>query len=123
MMQTTQIDMPAQATEATTPMFEFTAEHDALRDVLREYFSSTAALDPWDRWRRLLVEVGADDILLGPANAESFVTAVELAILAEEAGAALFGGPVLSTAALGPASRAAGEAHLPYRHANDDHRG
>lgn len=102
MMQTTQIDMPAQATEATTRMFEFTAEHDALRDVLREYFSSSAALDPWGRWRRLLAEVGADDILLGPAKAESFVTAVELAILAEEAGAALFGGPVLSTAALGP---------------------
>lgn len=83
-------------------MFEFTAEHDALHEVLREYFSSTATLDPWGRWRRLLTEVGVDDILLGAANAETTGTAVELAILAEEAGAALFGGPLLSTAALGP---------------------
>lgn len=71
-------------------MFCFTDEHRALREVLREFFAGPAD------WPRLLGEVGADEILTGTAG-----TAIDLAILAEEAGAALFDGPVLSTAALG----------------------
>ena len=71
-------------------LFCFTDEHRALRDLLREFFGGPAD------WSRLLGEVGADEILTGSAG-----TAIELAILAEEAGATLFDGPVLSTAALG----------------------
>lgn len=81
-------------------MFEFTAEQDALREVLREYFAATATLDGHLRWRRLLTEVGADDILLGGDESDS--TATELSILAEEAGAALSGAAVVSAAALAP---------------------
>ncbi|CAM3095510.1 acyl-CoA dehydrogenase family protein [Mycobacterium intermedium] len=87
-------------TSETPKMFEFTAEQDALREVLREYFAATATLDGRLRWRRLLTEVGADDILLGGDESDS--TATELSILAEEAGAALSGAAVVSAAALAP---------------------
>lgn len=100
------------STQIDTRIFEFTAEHDALRSVLSGYFASTTTVDPRARWERLLTEVGVDEILLGPENAESSATAVELAILAEEAGAALFGGPLLSTAALAPLTSGEGWAPL-----------
>ncbi|BBZ24289.1 acyl-CoA dehydrogenase [Mycolicibacter hiberniae] len=79
-------------------IFGFTAEHAALREVLREYFAATATTARPDRWRRLLTEVGVDDLLFG----ETCSTSVELAILAEESGAALFDGPLVSAAAVGP---------------------
>jgi len=79
-------------------MFTVTDEQTALREVLRDYFAATATLERSSRWRRLLTEVGADDLLFG----EDGPTTVELAILAEEAGAALFDGPLLSAAAAAP---------------------
>ncbi|OBI08331.1 hypothetical protein A5715_15515 [Mycolicibacter heraklionensis] len=83
--------------EIDATMFGFTDEHAALREVLREYFAGTAATGRTVRWQRLLTEVGVDDLLFGDACE----TAVELAILAEESGAALFDGPLVSAAALG----------------------
>lgn len=94
--------MPAAQLDAT-PTFAFTAEHDALREVLRDYFAATATTERGARWRRLVTELGAGDLLFD----ESWSIAVELAILAEEAGAALFDGPLLSAAAVGPLAGAA----------------
>ncbi|MEZ0362366.1 acyl-CoA dehydrogenase family protein [Mycobacterium sp. pUA109] len=99
--------MSATQLDATPRMFEFTDEHDALREVLRNYFAATVTLERGQRWRRLVAEVGADEILFGGA------TSVELAILAEQAGAALFDGPLLSAAALGPLPRGEGWAAVP----------
>lgn len=80
-------------------MFEFTDEHTALREVLRDYFAATttdpAAVERGRRWRRLLTEVGVDELVFDETGSAT----VELAILAEEAGAALFDGPLLSAAA------------------------
>lgn len=82
---------PAQSTTLPGP-FRFTDEHDALRRVLRDYL----AADPPPAWQRLLADIGADDILLGTDS-----TTIDLAILAEETGRALYSGPVVSTAAAG----------------------
>lgn len=73
------------AATAAAPMFTFTEEHRALREVLRDYFAD----DP--SWAGLLSDVGADAILFDRADA----TPIDVAILAEEAGAALFGGPIV----------------------------
>ncbi|ORX02096.1 acyl-CoA dehydrogenase [Mycolicibacillus trivialis] len=82
---------PAQATPLPAP-FRFTDEHGALRSVLRDYL----AADPPPTWQRLLADIGADDILLGTDS-----TTIDLAILAEETGRALYPGPVISTATAG----------------------
>ncbi|MGE2735404.1 acyl-CoA dehydrogenase family protein [Mycolicibacterium vaccae] len=77
--------------------FVFTEEHQALRGVLRELFA-----DPRDtQWRTLLADVGADEIVFDAVAGSDAATAIDLAILAEEAGAALFDGPVLAGALVG----------------------
>lgn len=86
------------STQLDAPMFAFTDEHDALREVLRDYFAATADVERGVRWRRLLTEVGLDDLLFDDDGG----SAVEWVILAEEAGAALFDGPLLSATAVGP---------------------
>lgn len=93
--------MSATGLDATSRMFAFSDEHDALRDVLRDYFAATADLERGVRWRRLLTEVGLDDLLFNDGG-----SAVELVILAEESGAALFDGPLLSAAVVGPLASA-----------------
>lgn len=85
-------------TQLDAPMFAFSDEHDALRDVLRDYFAATAEVERGVRWRRLLTEVGLDDLLFNDAGG----SAVEWVILAEEAGAALYDGPLLSATVVGP---------------------
>lgn len=85
------------ATQLDSAMFEFTDEHTALREVLRDYFAATAEVERGMRWRRLLTEIGLDDLLFNDGG-----SAVELAILAEESGAALFDGPLLSATVVGP---------------------
>lgn len=84
------VGSPATVAADTAP-FCFTEEHRALRGMLREYFTGPTA------WPQLFAELGADEIFAGTTG-----TAIDLAILAEEAGAALYDGPVVSTAALGP---------------------
>ena len=79
----------------TAPLFAFTEEHDALRGTLRDFFADESGADSW---RRLLTEVGADEIIF--AAGDSGATAIDLAILAEEAGAVLFGGPLVSAVAV-----------------------
>lgn len=88
------------ARDAALPLFAFTDEHRALREVLKMLFAD--ADEPATGWRRLLCEVGADEIMLGAAVPEaSDASPVDLAILAEEAGAALFGGPLVPTVLAG----------------------
>ncbi|MFF2554039.1 acyl-CoA dehydrogenase family protein [Nocardia sp. NPDC058058] len=82
-------------------LFEFTAEHTALREVLRRFFQADTSDTETGNWQRLLVDVGARDILMGSADGESSSTPVDLAIMAEEAGAALYPGPIVPTAVLG----------------------
>lgn len=86
--------------------FEFTAEHTALRDVLGEFFAAPGETS----WRRLLSDVGTDEIVFETAGTSA--TAVDLAILAERAGAALFGGPLLPSVAAGVLAASAGDASL-----------
>lgn len=95
----TATDHPSVAMQA--PMFEFTAEHDALREVLLKFLASTSTLEPHKRWRRLLTEVGLGDILCAPDGGESRASAIEHAIAAEALGAVLLGGQLMSTAAIG----------------------
>ncbi|WP_330181032.1 acyl-CoA dehydrogenase family protein [Nocardia sp. NBC_01503] len=108
-------------------LFEFTAEHGELRAMLRRLFDrvvaeaderycgsgsggptgsapgSRAASIRSSGWRRVVHDAGIGELLfgtdqsLGPAR-ESSGTAIDIAILAEESGAALYGGPLLSAA-------------------------
>ncbi|MGV0813339.1 acyl-CoA dehydrogenase [Mycolicibacterium boenickei] len=77
--------------------FAFTEEHTALRDVLGEFLVEAAETG----WRGLLSDVGADEIIFDTGTPGASATAVDLAILAEQAGAALFGGPLLPSVAIG----------------------
>ncbi|ODR11089.1 hypothetical protein BHQ15_02950 [Mycolicibacillus koreensis] len=83
---------PAAPTAEAPPLFSFTDEHHALREVLGDVFTAGGATP----WSRLFSEVGAGEILSGIDG-----TPIDMAILAEQAGAALYPGPVLSTVALG----------------------
>ena len=82
--------------EASPPAFAFTDEHDALRAVLADFFANPRA-----DWRGLLDGVGADEIVFDTGACTATATAIDLAILAEQAGAALFGGPLLPGVAAG----------------------
>lgn len=96
------------------PVFAFTEEHAALRGVLRRFFETAEATrNPSHGWRTLLGELGVEDVLFARPGDETDATPVDLAILAEEAGAALYPGPLLATAALGPALTGAGESGTP----------
>lgn len=96
------------AREAASAEFVFTAEHTALRDVLGVFFE-----DPGDDgWRKLLSDVGADEIVFDSGLPDSSATAVDLAILAECAGAALFGGPLLPSVSAGVLAAGVGNAAL-----------
>lgn len=97
----------APATGTPGPMFAVTSEREALRNLLREFFSQQ---DPGPGWGDLLDGIGADEIVFGGAHSES--TPVDLAILAEEAGAALFGGPLVPSVALGVFAAAVGDEAL-----------
>ncbi|MBU9763817.1 hypothetical protein FR943_08175 [Mycobacterium sp. TNTM28] len=94
--------MTAELTREAAPAeFAFTEEHAALRDVLAEFFT-----DPGEKaWRRLLCDVGADEVVFDVTGSGTgtggSATAIDLAILAEQAGAALFGGPLLPGVAAG----------------------
>lgn len=96
--------------DAVPPMFAFTDEHQALREVVRALFSDTD--DPATGWRRLLGEIGADEIILGSTESDATGSPIDLAILAEEAGAALFGGPLIPTVLAGQFAAALGDADL-----------
>lgn len=110
------------------PLFEFTAEHGELRAMLRRLFDRVVAEaderycgsgsgGPTGSglgsraesvrsfgWRRVVHDAGMGELLFGTANQlsgtvnESSGTAIDIAILAEESGAALYGGPLLSAA-------------------------
>lgn len=91
------------------PIFHFTDEHAALRAVLRKFFTEPTAANlhadnrpPDTDWRRLVGDIGVGDILFHGDAGETVSTPIDLAIVAEEAGAALYDGPLLSTAVLGP---------------------
>lgn len=99
------------ARDPAPPMFAFTDEHRALREVLTMLFAD--ADGPAAGWHRLLCEVGADEILLGGAVSEaSDASPIDLAILAEEAGAALFGGPLVPTVLAGALAAGVDDAGL-----------
>ncbi|MFI6865519.1 acyl-CoA dehydrogenase family protein [Nocardia sp. NPDC050406] len=95
------------ATE-TPPLFEFTDEHRALREMLRQRFETA-----YTGWRELADEAGIEDLLFGDEHSEFRGSAIDLAILAEEAGAALYGGPVVSMAVASALADAAGDAGWP----------
>ncbi|MFA5711170.1 acyl-CoA dehydrogenase family protein [Mycolicibacterium sp.] len=98
----------AELTRDAPAEFAFTDEHTALRGMLAEFF-----VDPGETgWRRLLSEVGADEIVFDTGNPDASATAIDLAILAEQAGAALFGGPLLPSVAAGVVGGAVGDAAL-----------
>ena len=59
-------------------------------------------------WHRLLSDVGVDEIVFDTGES----TAVDLTILAEQAGAALFGGPLLPGVAVGALAAYAGDTSL-----------
>ncbi|WP_029924900.1 acyl-CoA dehydrogenase family protein [Nocardia otitidiscaviarum] len=63
--------------------------------------ATPADTDDPTAWRALLGDIGVDDMLFDHDGAASGSTPVDLAILAEEAGAALYGGPLLPAALLG----------------------
>ncbi|MGV0741335.1 acyl-CoA dehydrogenase family protein [Mycolicibacterium sp. XJ870] len=89
-------------------MFEVTDEHEALRDMLRQFFvDAEGSLG----WQRLLTDLGADAIVFG-GESDTGATAIDLAILAEEAGAALFGGPLIPAVAVGALAAATGAGDL-----------
>ncbi|MCM6772558.1 hypothetical protein NDR87_00255 [Nocardia sp. CDC159] len=96
--------MSAAETAAAMPrLFEFTTEHEALREVMRRFLGAHAgAGDRRASWERLVAGLGLDEVVFGPSDGETAFTAIELAIVAEEAGAELFGGPLVSAAAVGP---------------------
>ncbi|WP_243858454.1 acyl-CoA dehydrogenase family protein [Mycobacterium sp. DL440] len=95
--------------DAESPAFSFTEEHAALRGVLGDLFADAGETG----WRRLLSDVGADEIVFDTADAtESTATAVDLAILAEQAGAALFGGPLSPSVAAGVLAASVGDPAL-----------
>jgi alkylation response protein AidB-like acyl-CoA dehydrogenase len=81
--------------------FEWADEQRALREVVAGFFSRSPG-DGYDRsvWRRL----GTDLSVLGLATGEAFggsgASAVELGIVAEEMGRALYSAPFLATAGL-----------------------
>jgi alkylation response protein AidB-like acyl-CoA dehydrogenase len=74
-----------------------TPEQLALRDVLRSFFVA----DPAPTWQRLLSELGLDTVVFDAGAPGSDATPVDLAILAEEAGAALFDGPLVPSVLAG----------------------
>ncbi|MEU8900297.1 acyl-CoA dehydrogenase family protein [Nocardia sp. NPDC048505] len=80
------------------PLFEFTDEHHALRELLRRWFEQAG---PAAEWGRLCAETGVGELLFGDATGEFAGTAIDIATVAEVSGAALFGGPVLSMAVAG----------------------
>ncbi|MED5812616.1 acyl-CoA dehydrogenase family protein [Mycolicibacterium sp. 050232] len=91
--------------------FAFTEEHTTLRDVLGDFFADANE----SGWRRLMSDVGADEIVFDTSalNASgASATAVDLAILAEQAGAALFGGPLLPSVAVGVLAARVGDPAL-----------
>ncbi len=92
---------------AVPPRFAFSEEHAALRTVLADLFVDAEQTSTG--WRRLLAEVGADEIVLDIGSSGTSASPVDLAILAEEAGAALFGGPVLPSLLAGALAAATGD--------------
>ncbi|MGA5540993.1 acyl-CoA dehydrogenase family protein [Mycobacterium sp. NPDC051198] len=96
------------ARESAPALFAFTEEHTALRDVLGGFFENSGE----DGWHRLLSDVGADEIVFDTGLPDSSATAVDLAILAECAGAALFGGPLLPSVSAGVLAAEVGDTTL-----------
>ncbi|WP_067814671.1 acyl-CoA dehydrogenase family protein [Nocardia inohanensis] len=94
------------------PLFEFAAEHRALRELLRQCFTTTGEAEPVG-WRRIAASVGVGELLFGTDGGEYLGTAIDLAILAEEAGAALYSGPLLSAAIAGALAEAVGDEGWP----------
>ena len=70
-------------------------EQQALRDVLRSFFAGGDTAT----WQRLMSDIGADALIFDVGQPDC--TPVELAILAEEAGAALFDGPLVPSVIAG----------------------
>ncbi|AYF75474.1 acyl-CoA dehydrogenase [Nocardia yunnanensis] len=95
-------------------LFDFTDEHHALRDMLRHWFAQAATDDdPPIAWQRLCGEAGIGELLFGGADGQPPGTPIDLAILAEESGAALYGGPVLSAAMTAALAETTGDAGWP----------
>ena len=58
--------------DAVPPMFAFTDEHQALREVVRALFCDTD--DPVTGWRRLLGEIGAGRVEVNPLHHQTVAT-------------------------------------------------
>lgn len=100
------VEMMCDADESAE--FAFTEEHAALRGVLGEFMVEAGETG----WHRLLSDVGADEIVFDIGTPGASATAVDLAILAERAGAALFGGPLLPSVAAGVLAAGVGDPAL-----------
>src|SRR5260370_1541993 len=81
--------------------FEWTDEQRALREVIAGFFTRSSG-DGYDRseWRRLGTDLSALGLATGEAFGGSGASAVELGIVAEEMGRALYCAPFLATAGL-----------------------
>ncbi|WP_067562972.1 acyl-CoA dehydrogenase [Nocardia acidivorans] len=113
---------------AAPPLFEFTDEHRDLRQMLRRRFDHAAASEGRDSgahaseadgahtvsptWTDLAHHAGIGDLLFGGAD-EPRGTPIDIAILAEESGAALYGGPVFSAAVTAALCEIAGNRERP----------
>src|SRR6185437_9525480 len=96
--------------------FAFTDEHDHLRQSLRKFLdneSSEAAVRAametergWDTrvWERMAAELALPGLAVPEIHGGAGLGAIELAIVMEEMGRALYCGPYLSTAVLAVAA-------------------
>lgn len=94
--------------------FEFTQEHDELRQSVKRFLendsteakvrATMASADGFDRavWSKMAEQLGLTGLLVPEAQGGAGMGLVEVAIVAEEMGAALLCAPFLSTAVLAP---------------------
>jgi alkylation response protein AidB-like acyl-CoA dehydrogenase len=79
--------------------FEWTDEQRALRELVAGFFSRSPG-DQLTEWRRLGTDLSALGLATGEAFGGAGASAVELGIVAEEMGRALYCAPFLATAGL-----------------------
>lgn len=102
---TAEVDIP--------PLFEFTAEHAALRAMLRQWLATADRSESALGWESLCADAGIGELLFGGEAGEPAGTAIDVAVLAEESGAALYDGPLLSSAVAGALAIAARDEEWP----------
>src|SRR3954447_23274734 len=85
-----------------------TAEQRELRAVARDFFTDRAA-DDTDTWKQLTEQLGVQGMVVPEAYGGGGFSRVDLGVVLEEAGRALYGGPLLSTVLAVEAVMAAGD--------------